>query len=87
MKRLFQLITVCALLLVSCKGEKPAAGNEGAEPVSPEVVAETKTETEPVTTTPSAVENTFTFDELFRIFSCFGGNIMTDKFASQAVKD
>lgn len=87
MNRLFQLIIVCALLLVSCKGEKPAAGNEGAEPVSPEVVAETKTETEPVTATPAAVENTFTFDELFRIFSCFGGNIMTDKFASQTVKD
>ena len=87
MKKLFQLIAVCTLLLVSCKGGTPAADIKGTDTVSTDVVTETKTEAEPVAKTPAAVENTFTFDELFRIFSCFGGNIMTDKFASQAVKD
>ena len=34
-----------------------------------------------------AVGEGFTFDELFKIFSCFGDNIMSAKFASQRAKD
>ena len=73
MKRLFVLLAACALLLAGCKD-----GNKGAE--APNAGQEPATKAE-------AAQNDFTFDELFRIFSCFGENVMSDKFAAQSVKD
>ena len=56
MKKLFLLLTVCALLAPGCvKG--------------------------------AAVSDNFSFDELYRIFSLFGDNIMSPVFAPQSVKD
>lgn len=76
MKRLFLLLAVCALMAAGCKG---GAKDNGSTPVSGNEAV------------PVASENTsddrFSFDELFRIFSCFGDNIMTPKFAPQSVKD
>lgn len=73
MKRLFVLLAACALLLAGCKD-----GNKGAE--APNAGQEPATKAEDA-------QNDFTFDELFRIFSCFGENVMSDKFAAQSVKD
>ena len=61
------------LLIVLCAGCKGGARNNGNND------------------TPTAIETTdgddFSFDELFRIFSTFGDNIMSPKFAPQSVKD
>jgi len=75
MKRLILLLAVCALAAGCKDGAK--SGAQTAEPaeVPAEVVAE------------APAEAGFSFDELFRIFSTFGDNIMTPKFAPQSVKD
>ena len=74
MKKAVLFLAVCALLAAGCKGgTKDVAQNNGNNE------------------TPSAVETAdddhFTFDELFLIFSSFGDNIMSPKFAPQSVKD
>ena len=74
MKKAVLFLAVCALLAAGCKGgTKDVAQNNGNNE------------------NPAAVETAdddhFTFDELFRIFSSFGDNIMSPKFAPQSVKD
>ena len=77
MKRLFLLLAVCALMAAGCKN-----GSKGVAPVNePDNV---NTDVEEVET---AVSQVFSFDELFRIFSTFGDNVMSSKFAPQSVKD
>ena len=79
MKRLFLFVAVCALMAVGCKDGVKQNGN--IQPSGDDLV-------------PVAVENAesvsgdvFSFDELFTIFSCFGDNVMSEKFAPQSVKD
>lgn len=71
MKKLLVLIPLSVLLLC-CKG-----GDKTAAHVSAVVESDA----------PAAVAQAFTFDELFTVFSCFGSNIMSDKFAAQSIKD
>ena len=80
MKRLFLFLAVCALTAAGCKdGAKGGAQTgESADPAV-EAVAEAQADT--------PADAGFSFDELFRIFSAFGDNIMTPKFAPQSVKD
>ena len=76
MKRLILFLAACALVVAGCKGGAKSA-TQTAEPAETpaEVVAETP------------ADEGFSFDEMFRIFSTFGDNIMTPKFAPQSVKD
>ena len=74
MKKAVLFLAVCALLAAGCKGgTKDVAQNNGNNE-TPAVVE-------------TADDDHFTFDELFRIFSSFGDNIMSPKFAPQSVKD
>lgn len=75
MKKLFLLLAVCALMATGCKGgaNKSAASNEASD--NTETAAEL------------AANNDYSFDELFKIFSCFGENIMTKAYAAQSTKD
>lgn len=75
MKRLFLFLAVCALMATGCKD---GAKNNGT-------VQNPGSET-PVASTDQT-GNDFSFDELFQVFSCFGDNIMSPKFAPQSVKD
>jgi len=80
MKRLFLILAACTLVATGCKGgTKGAASGEAAGKAE-------NTETAAATKAAPAEEG-FTFDEMFKIFSCFGDNIMSDAFASQRVKD
>ena len=81
MKRLFLLLAACVLIAAGCKGgsKSPAVlpANDGDQPVAQAPDAGSK----------AAAGDDFSFDELFRIFSIFGDNIMSPKFAPQSVKD
>ena len=80
MKRLFLILAACTMVAAGCKGgTKGAASGEAAGKAE-------NTETAAATKAAPAEEG-FTFDEMFKIFSCFGDNIMTKAFASQRVKD
>ena len=81
MKKLFLFLALCALVLTGCPrnpGQNAGTGfsavNAEADDAIPDEVLE-------------AVNEGFSFDELFKIFSLFGDNIMTPHFASQRVKD
>ena len=81
MKRVLLLLAVCTLVLTGCPrnpgqgaGSEPPAVDADAADAIPEEVLE-------------AVNEGFSFDELFKIFSLFGDNIMTPTFAPQRVKD
>ena len=76
----FVLILLC---LHSCKG---GTGNSRAV-TNVEDVPQVAQETAGDTAGKQLRHEDFTFDELFRIFSIFGGNVMTDKYASQYAKD
>lgn len=77
MKRLFLLLAAFALIATGCKsGNAQNADNRDNN------LAETAS-----ASTKAAVGNDFSFDELFRILSIFGDNIMSEKFASQGFKD
>lgn len=76
MKRLIILLAVIALASAGCKNGARNDGDAQAGDAAPVAAAETPT-----------VCQDFGFDELFRIFSLFGDNIMTPKFAPQRVKD
>ena len=75
MKKLFLLLAACALMATGCKGgaNKSAVSDNASD--NTETVAEL------------AANNDYSFDELFRIFSCFGDNIMTKAYAAQSTKD
>ena len=75
MKKLLLLLAACLVIATSCKGgaNKSAAGNDAND--NTETVA------------GLADNNDYSFDELFRIFSCFGDNVMTKAFAAQSTKD
>lgn len=91
MKKFTLLLTVCALLLAGCKGGVRSGANGGPQtpdtpetPVAPDAPDVPET---PAAPAGALTAKPFTFDELFHIFSQFGGNIMTKKFAPQSVKD
>lgn len=67
------------MVATGCKG-----GSKGA--ASGETAGKAET-TEASGTKAAPADGDFTFDELFRIFSCFGDNIMSEAFAPQGVKD
>ena len=73
MKRLIYILAVCMLIAAGCKGGSQSAAKD------PESTAEVDTK--------AVAGEEFSFDELFGIFSIFGDNIMTEKFAPQSVKD
>ena len=83
MKRLFFILAACTMVATGCKGggKSPASGEAAGNAENTEIT-ETATGTK---ATPA--EEGFTFDELFKIFSCFGDNIMSGVFAPQRVKD
>ena len=82
------LLAVCALLLAGCKGGVRNGANGGPRtPDTPETPIAPDTPDAPAAPAATFTNEPFTFDELFRIFSQFGGNIMTKKFAPQSVKD
>ena len=77
MKRLFLLLATFALIATGCKGGTPNnANNQDNEPAETAAAA-----------TKAVVDTDFSFDELFRILSIFGDNIMSKEFASQKFKD
>ncbi len=79
MKKLLLILAACLTIVAGCKGGTRGKGSEtAASEESIETTADTKV---------TAAAEGFTFDELFRIFSCFGDNILSDKFASQRAKD
>ena len=77
MKRLFLLLATFALIATGCKGgNQKAADNQDSNLTE---TAEADTE--------AAAGDGFSFDELYRILSIFGDNIMSEKFASKAFKE
>ena len=77
MKKLFLLLATFALIATGCKGGTPNnANNQDNEPAETAAAA-----------TKAVVDTDFSFDELFRILSIFGDNIMSKEFASQKFKD
>ena len=68
------------MVATGCKGggKSPASGEAAGNAENTETAAGTKA---------APAEEGFTFDEMFKIFSCFGANIMTKAFAPQRVKD
>ena len=81
MKRFLLLLAACTLVATGCPRNpgQNAGGNPG-------VVTPDDPGTEPAGTVETAGKD-FSFDELFKIFSVFGDNIMSAKFAPQSVKD
>ncbi|MCR5840445.1 MAG: hypothetical protein K6G86_00015, partial [Bacteroidales bacterium] len=80
MKRLFLLLTAFVLVATGCKG-----GNQGSAANQDKQPAETAEAA--AAATKADAGDAFSFDELFRILSIFGDNIMSEKFASQGFKD
>ena len=85
MKYLLYTIVLAALLAAGCKQGSPAV----ADPAAADVPEVSEVSGVQETTPPPATvrREDIPFDELFSIFSQFGNNIMTDKFAAQSVKD
>ena len=82
MKRLFVLLAALALVVTGCKGGSKSPDADPADATDEGQVTQV-TET----AAKAGAGQDFTFDELFRIFSIFGDNIMSAKFAPQSVKD
>ena len=87
MKKFLVLLVVASCLVFGCK-----KGDQIDKNVVDSGVVETQTvaqpaEAEPIAPQASVRREDFPFEDLFSVFSLFGSNIMTDKFASQAVKD
>lgn len=80
MKRLFLLLTAFVLVATGCKG-----GNQGSAANQDKQPAETAEAA--AAATKADAGDAFSFDELFRILSIFGDNILSEKFASQSFKD
>lgn len=80
-KRILLLLTAGVFVVTGCPRTSGQAAGE-AQPAG--TVAVDEPETAPDVT---AAAEGFSFDELFKIFSIFGDNIMTAKFAPQSVKD
>ena len=79
MRKLFLLLSACLLIATGCKGgTKSPAATADTTPVATETAAPVQ---------GGSAGEAFTFDELFKIFSCFGDNIMTKKYAAQSIKD
>ena len=88
MKNFLFLMAMASLLVMGCKENKPTPG--AATTTDP--IGATDVGTAPATDSKTVDlqkihQEDYTFDQLFSIFSLFGGNIMTDKFAAQSVKD
>ena len=81
MKRFLLLLAACTLVATGCP--RNPGQNAGGDPG---VVTPDDPGTEPAGTVETAGKD-FSFDELFKIFSVFGDNIMSAKFAPQSVKD
>lgn len=83
MKKILILIAAVATIATGCKGgsKGTAAGNESAPK---QAVDAPEATTDPVVT---AVDTPFTFEELYKIFSIFGENIMSKYYASQNAKE
>ncbi|MBR0224065.1 MAG: hypothetical protein IJL93_07315 [Bacteroidales bacterium] len=81
MKKLLFILATALLLAAGCKGEK------AAKPVEPAADEASGNSVNTGNTVSKASETNFSFEELFTIFSAFGSNIMTDKFAAQSIKD
>ena len=81
MKRFLLLLAACAFVATGCP-RNPGQDNGG----EPSVVIPDDNGAEPSGTAETAGKD-FTFDELFKIFSIFGDNVMSAKFAPQSVKD
>ena len=80
-KSILLLLAAGVFVVTGCPRTSGQAAGE-AQPAG--TVAVDEPETAPDVT---AAAEGFSFDELFRIFSIFGDNIMTAKFAPQSVKD
>ncbi|MBQ9659909.1 MAG: hypothetical protein IJV37_01410 [Bacteroidales bacterium] len=78
MKKLILFLAACTLVATGCKGGSNTASAKTSGTGAAPAAAQTKAGDAP---------EGFTFDELFRIFSCFGSNIMTPKYAAQGTKD
>ncbi len=80
MKRLLLILAACLTVVAGCKGggKKPASGEAAGNGETVETAAKKA---------PAATGKDFTFDELYKIFCCFGDNVMTKAFASQRIKD
>ena len=81
----FVIILSVAVLLTGCK--KDNGGQPAAAPAEEPAAETTETVAQTTPVLPDVRREDFPFDELFSIFSLFGDNIMTNKFASQSVKD
>ena len=79
MKRFFLLLAACTMIAAGCKGGPGKAPQAPADPSAEPVAAENGVKAD--------AGQDFSFDELFKIFSLFGDNIMSAKFAPQSVKD
>ena len=87
MKKFLVLLVIASCLMLGCKKSDQADKNVvDSEVVETQTVAQ-PAEAEPVAPQASVRREDFPFEDLFSVFSLFGGNIMTDKFASQSVKD
>ena len=76
MKRLFLFVAVCALMAAGCKDGVKENGKTqpSGDDLQPAAVAVAE----------NASVDVFSFDELFTFFSCFGDNVMSDKYAAQS---
>ena len=82
MKRFVLCLAVVVLALIGCKKEN--GPQSGAQTLSNEDTPSVNADSP---ATAGGRYRDFSFDEIFSIFSLFGDNIMTDKFAAQSVKD
>lgn len=84
MKKLLILLMCFALIAAGCKGgNNRAADNQTGIATGTAETAEAAAGT----ASKAVAGEGFSFDELFKIFSIFGDNIMTPAFASQSAKD
>ena len=82
MKNFIWILTLAVALTAGCKGEKTPTDPNPAQPETPEAPA-----TPDTPATASVRMEDIPFDELYRVFSVFGSNIMTDFFASSEAKE
>lgn len=85
MKYALLILSLSAFLLSGCK--KDNGGQPAAEPADDPAAETVEAVAQTASARPELRREDFPFDELFGIFSLFGDNIMTDKFASQSVKE
>ena len=86
MKKILVLLVVASCLMFGCKKRDQVDNNAVDSGVVETPTVAQSAEAEPVAPQASVRREDFPFEELFSVFSLFGDNIMTGKFAPQAVK-